>query len=184
MIEIELERVALIGQNGCGKSTILKIISGQESIDSGTINIRKGATLGVLNQIYENEKEDILVKDFLYESFRDVFEIEQKLKSIEEKMSIEQNTDVLNELMGKYGKLQEKYILLGGYEIQEKFSKICSKFHIYEEMQNQNYNNLSGGEKNKINLAKLLLKNPDILLKLYYLKMEKRIFIMAIIHIF
>ncbi len=67
------ERVALIGQNGSGKSTILKIISNQETIDSGTVNIKKGATLGILNQIYENEKDDISVRDFLYESFKEIF---------------------------------------------------------------------------------------------------------------
>ena len=72
------ERVALIGQNVSGKTTILKIITKEESIDSGTINIRKGATLGVLKQIYENEKEDILVKDFLYDSFKNILEIENK----------------------------------------------------------------------------------------------------------
>ena len=158
------ERVALIGQNGSGKSTILRLISKQEQVDYGNINIRKGATIGVLNQIYENEKDDILVKDFLYDGFKNILEIEKNLKCIEENMANEQNPDLLEKLINQYGRLQEKFSIAGGYEIQEKFSKICSKFKINENMQNQNYNDLSGGEKTKINLAKLLLKNPDILL--------------------
>ena len=88
------EKVALIGQNGTGKSTILKLIAKQENIDSGSINIRNGAKIGILNQIYENEKEEILVKDFLYKSFEEVVRIEKKLKEFMQKYN-------LNELLAR-----------------------------------------------------------------------------------
>ena len=158
------EKVALIGQNGSGKSTVLKIISKQENIDSGTINIRKEAKIGILNQIYENEKEEILVKDFLYKSFEEILKIEKRLNELENEMSLERDTTKLEKLVNQYGKNQEKYILNGGYEIQEKFNKICSKFYINETILKQKYNFISGGEKTRINLAKLLLSEPDILL--------------------
>lgn len=158
------ERIALIGQNGSGKSTILKIIAKIELADSGKINVRKGASIGLLNQIYEDEKEDILVKDFLNQSFEEIHIISQKMLELEGKMSEEKNSNILDKLIKEYGRLQDNYILEGGYEIQEKFSKICQKFHINGNMLNQNYNYLSGGEKTRINLAKLLLKSPEILL--------------------
>jgi len=158
------ERIALIGSNGSGKSTILKIIKGEETQDSGALNIRKGSTIEMLNQIYKTEAEDMLVTDFIKQSFKDIFELENNMKMLENKMCIETNTDELQNLINKYGRIQEQYISLGGYEMQEKYNKICSAFKLEESLLNRQYNLLSGGEKTVVNLARILLKNPSILL--------------------
>lgn len=158
------ERAAIIGCNGAGKSTVLKIIMKQENISAGTINIRKNATIGILRQIYEYEETNPNVYTFLQRSFEHFFELETKLKKLEDEMSYEKDDEKISELLQKYGNVQQKYIQMGGYDIQEKFNKICSGLQINEKMLNQNYNDLSGGEKTIVNLGALLLKEPSILL--------------------
>ena len=79
-------------------------------------------------------------------------------------MSYEKDDEKISELLQKYGNVQQKYIQMGGYDIQEKFNKICSGLQINEKMLNQTYNDLSGGEKTIVNLGALLLKEPSILL--------------------
>ena len=158
------ERAVLIGCNGAGKSTVFKIIMKQENISAGTINIRKNATIGMLKQIYEYEETNPNVYSFLQRSFEHFFELETKLKKLENEMSYEKDDEKMSELLQKYGNVQQKYIQMGGYDIQEKFNKICSGLQINEKMLNQNYNDLSGGEKTIVNLGALLLKEPSILL--------------------
>lgn len=158
------ERAVLIGCNGAGKSTVFKIIMKQENISAGTINIRENATIGMLKQIYEYEETNPNVYSFLQRSFEHFFELETKLKKLENEMSYEKDDEKMSELLQKYGNVQQKYIQMGGYDIQEKFNKICSGLQINEKMLNQNYNDLSGGEKTIVNLGALLLKEPSILL--------------------
>ena len=157
------ERIALIGSNGAGKSTILKIIKGEENQDSGTVNIRKNATIEMLNQTYKTETQNMLVTDFLQQGFADMIKLENSMKEFEEKMSTISN-DEIQKILNKYGRIQEEYIAIGGYEMQEKYKKICSGFRFDENILNKQYNLLSGGEKTIVNLAKILLKNPNILL--------------------
>ncbi len=157
------ERIALIGSNGAGKSTILKIIKGEKNQDSGTVNIRKNATIEMLNQTYKTETQNMLVTDFLQQGFADMIKLENSMKELEEKMSTISN-DEIQKILNKYGRIQEEYIAIGGYEMQEKYKKICSGFKFDENILNRQYNLLSGGEKTIVNLAKILLKNPNILL--------------------
>jgi hypothetical protein len=156
------ERIALIGDNGSGKSTILKIISGEEKADSGKVNIRKEAKIGYLKQVYPNENDSIVVEEYLKRSFKKYFDMEKRLKELEVLM-LDENQNIEN-LIKRYGRLQEEYITLGGYELEEKFKKICSGFKFKTEFLNKKYNTLSGGEKTIVNLATILLKNPDVLL--------------------
>lgn len=156
------ERIALIGDNGSGKSTILKIISGEEKADSGRVNIRKETEIGYLKQVYPNENDSIVVEEYLKRSFKKYFDMEKRLKELEVLM-LDKNQNIEN-LIKRYGRLQEEYITLGGYELEEKFKKICSGFKFKTEFLNKKYNTLSGGEKTIVNLATILLKNPDVLL--------------------
>jgi ATP-binding cassette, subfamily F, member 3 len=157
------ERVGIIGQNGCGKSTVLKIISGEENVNSGILSIRKDSTIGILSQIPSNEDDETTVKDILSRVFNDIYIIEEKLRKAEEKMAQCSDEKDLSIIYKKYSKLQEDYMNMGGYEIESKITKISSGFKLQNILYSR-YNTLSGGEKTIVNLAVLILKNPSILL--------------------
>ena len=104
------EKVSLIGENGSGKSTILKIINKEENVEEGKINIKKDSTIGFLKQQYNNEKENFTVESYLKQSFEEYTKIETKLKELENLMVSDlKNTELL---LKKYGNLQEKYIAI------------------------------------------------------------------------
>lgn len=128
----------------------------------GTVSIRKGASIGYLKQIYEKEQDDVIVESYLKESFKEYTVIEHRLRELE--MQMANDDENLDSVLQKYGRLQERYIAMGGYELEEKFKKICSGFKFDEEFLNKKYNSLSGGEKTIVNLATILLKSPSILL--------------------
>ena len=152
------ERVALIGSNGCGKTTTLKIIFGIEDIDSGNVFIRKESTIGYLNQIPPLYSETETGNDIYLKGIKEILDLEKEINEFSIKMKSNQKD--INYL----STLQEKYRIKGGYEIKSKIEKIKHGFKLSESMLNTPYNKLSGGEKTIINLASLILSNPDILL--------------------
>ena len=123
------EKVALIGDNGSGKSTILKLIMKEENPNSGVIALRKGLTIGYLSQNSNLECEDILVKDLLSQSIANVTLLAERLERYEKMIATTTGID-LDKLMIKYTNAQEEYLRLSGYELSETLGKIVNGFKI------------------------------------------------------
>lgn len=157
------EKIGLIGPNGCGKTTLFKLITKEEGLDSGSISIRKGANVRLLSQMPPVLDDECTVRDILTRDFKDVFEIEAHMKELEKQMAVADPNE-LERILDHYGKLQNRFMDLDGYTIDSKISELCNKFRIDENMLNRKFNTLSGGEKTIVNLASIMLSNPDILL--------------------
>ena len=157
------EKIGLIGPNGCGKTTLFKLITKEEVLDSGSISIRKGANVRLLSQMPPVVDDECTVRDILTRDFKDVFEIEVHMKELEKQMAVA-DPNKLGRILDRYGKLQNRFMDLDGYTIDAKISELCNKFRIDENMLNRKFNTLSGGEKTIVNLASIMLSNPDILL--------------------
>lgn len=158
----EQERIGIVGRNGCGKTTLFKLIVGIEKPDKGDIFIKKGAKIGYVEQI-PTYKADITVKDVLMMAFAKLNEQAIRLRQLEEKMATLEGS-ALENCLKKYGEISQVFEMAGGYEIEASLSKICTGFGFSESFLNKSYEMLSGGEKTTVLLAKVLLQNPDILL--------------------
>lgn len=160
----EGEKISIVGPNGCGKSTLFKIIAGLEKCDSGTINIKKGAKVVYLDQVAPDKFDDRIVKNILKDAYYDLLQLQSEMDLLLNKLENESNLDEYNKILYKYGNKQEEFESLGGYDIETNIEKICNGLNISKEKQLDNYNNLSGGEKSIVHMAKVLLQNPDLLL--------------------
>lgn len=156
------ERVGLIGQNGCGKSTLMKIIMGIEEYSSGTISIRNGIKVGYLDQIFKFSDE-VTVMDILQSPFQHIKELSLKIKAQEGKFK-NLSEEKLEVEMRVYGELMEEYERIGGYQVDTEINKVTIGLMIPDSFRGQYFNRLSGGEKTRVMLGKLLLEQPDLLL--------------------
>lgn len=154
-------KVGLIGNNGCGKTTLFKLISKEEWPDEGQIHIQKKALVGYLNQIPDYPGK--MANDVLNEAFQGLEKIKADLRACEDKMQDPSAMDD-GKLLETYGELMAAYELAGGYDISEKLSRICQGFNLDECFLKKDFETLSGGEKTRLMLAKLLLEEPTVLL--------------------
>ena len=155
----EGERVAILGRNGCGKTTLLKILTGKMDYDDGEVYVNPNKRLGLISQI-PHFPEGFLVEDVLHSAFADLWKIRRRMEAIEKQMQSGSNGELLRE----YDRLTAAFQAGGGYETDVETDKICNGLGITRQQRQQEFDSLSGGEKTRVNLARLLLEKTDILL--------------------
>lgn len=153
------ERVGLLGKNGTGKTTLFKILAGIENIDKGNKMVRKGAVVGMLDQI-PNFPECYTAYDVLYSAFEDIMDVHSQMMELEKLME----NQVSDEVLKKYGNLQQIFEAQSGYSVEESINRISIGLKIDNHMAEKKFNLLSGGEKTRVMLGRLMLENPDVLL--------------------
>ena len=157
----EGESISIVGPNGCGKSTLLKIIAGIIKPDKGQVSIKKGAKLAYLDQTGASIDDNRCVYEILKESFCELNELEKSIKKLEDKMN--KNTDN-QKIINKYCSLIDRYSNLGGYEIDANINTVIAGLKLDSTILDRSFNELSGGEKTLVQLAKTLIIKPDLLL--------------------
>lgn len=162
----EGDKVGIIGGNGEGKSTLFKIISKELSQDSGEVFIDRNKSIGYLTQ-HINLDLNNTIYDELNLVFKELLDIENRLSALEIKMreSYDENNATYHEKIIKdYTTLQDLYSIKGGYTYKGEISRVLKGLGFLEEDFSKVINTLSGGQKTRVSLCKLLLKNPDIIL--------------------
>lgn len=151
------ERVGLLGPNGCGKTTLLRILTGSMDYDEGEVVLAAGKKLGLISQIpvYPN---GYTVEDVLATAFVELHRMEGELAELASQMGEDPS------LLERYDRLMTTFETSGGYEMATRTNKVCNGLSISQPMREQLFDSLSGGEKTRVNLARLILEDTDILL--------------------
>ncbi|MBR1568300.1 MAG: ABC-F family ATP-binding cassette domain-containing protein, partial [Lachnospiraceae bacterium] len=158
----EKEKVALVGINGAGKSTLLKIIMQEESADSGQVVLSKDRTIGYLAQ-----QQDVTFTHTIYEELlsvkQELIDIEQKIRELEQQMDQVEGEELTN-LLNTYTRLNHEFEIKDGYTYKSEINGVLKGLGFTEEDQNKQISTLSGGQKTRVALGRLLLSKPDIIL--------------------
>ena len=153
------ERVGLLGKNGAGKTTLFKILTGETDYTSGEVSFAQGKKVGLISQI-PNYPPQYTVNDVLRAAFSGLDRIKARMTELERRMT----EHTAKEILSEYDALTARFEAGGGYEADTETDKICNGLEIPPAQREQLFSSLSGGEKTRVNLARLLLEKTDILL--------------------
>ena len=154
------DKIAIIGKNGTGKSTLIKMIIGDLDIDSGDVYKNSKAVFGYLSQDVISSTTNTLINE-MKDVFKDLIVLGEKIALLTEKLALTPND---KELLKTYSTMEQNYEINGGYEYHYKIDLILSKFGFNKDEYYREISTFSGGEKTRIAFAKLLLINPDLLI--------------------
>ena len=154
------ERVGLLGRNGAGKTTLFKILTGELDYDEGQVTVGQGRRLGLISQI-PVYPAGYTVEDVLRSAFSRLQKLAEEMERLTARMA-EGDTDPAT--LRRYGALSEKFEVFGGYDTDVAVNKIANGLSISDEQRKQLFDSLSGGEKTRVNLGRLILEDTDILL--------------------
>ncbi len=154
------ERVGLLGRNGAGKTTLFRILTGELEPDEGQVTLGAGRRMGLISQI-PVYPAGYTVEDVLRSAFARLESLAKEMESLAERMAEGESDPAL---LRRYGSLSERFEVFGGYDVDVAVNKIANGLSIPAEMRSQLFDSLSGGEKTRVNLGRLILEDTDILL--------------------
>ena len=155
----EGECLVILGRNGCGKTTLFRILTGEMDYDAGEVYVNPNKRLGLISQI-PVFPDGYTVEDVLRSAFAELMSVKRKMEKLEKDMAYFASSEQLAE----YDRLSNRFESGGGYDMDVEVDKICNGLGITPEQRGQLFDSLSGGEKTRVNLARLLLEKTDILL--------------------